>query len=217
MRCVFFFTFLLLCIAASAQKRKVSDICAQKKLVYDSAMRVEYGGLFPYFMLDSSSSGLRLITETRFYPWNDSTTGVPFAGMSVKYNFHFPGARKDLRFYTRIPDADGNLLPDTVPFCTSETIISSAQMDRIARRKLRVPLSECIVRPFFGDDWMDRSHRAHNNYKHAFLYVLHTREKAAPFGGCNRVHRSFVVDATTGKAVGRMVRTKGMVCYGKWE
>lgn len=217
MRTLLFF-FLAFSVAASAQQKKVADLCSQKKTAFDSSLLVEYGpALYPYFVIDSAVSGIGTFLS-KFHAWNDSVDEASVYSQRICYNFHFPGAMKDRHpLAPPVYGGTNTLLTDTIPFCTSASVISAQQMDRIVRRKLRQPLSECTVRPFRGDEWLDKKHNAVNWHQHAFLLVSHTRSKSAPFGGWNRIHRSIVIDATTGKMIGRMVKTKGVVCAGKFD
>lgn len=211
------FVSLTSAITSHAQHRKVSDICAEKKMAWDSSLRVEYGeALFPLFVIDSTYSGILTFTS-QFYRWNDSVADSAVWSQRVCYNFHFPGAMKD-PFPLRPPSTPNNdLRPDSIPFCKPGAILSSEKMDRITRRKLHQPLSKCKVRPFTGDEWMDKSHRAGKRNNHAYLLVRCTVKKPAPFGGANRVTRSIVVDAHTGEMVGRKVKYKSVVCFGKFD
>lgn len=215
----FILVFLFASTTLSAQ-RKVSEVCAQQKASYDSAMRVEYGdSLFENcFVFDTGS--YVWADPNHMCLWNDTMIGDTVRTYDFFYSFRFPGSKIDeTSSYRPATDRWGRLIPDTSGSSPEHCkLIGEKQMDEITRKHLGKPLRKCHTRiyPFDSYSPPDYSETVYLDSTHVYLEVEFERYRGSGKRGTKFTSftKTLLVDACTGEVIGKdRERYKGVSGY----
>lgn len=189
----------------SAQ-RYVSHVCHENWALHDSTMYHEYGEIFfDCFKMDTANTGI-WTDPNHFHNWNDTiASGDTIYKMQFNYLFHFPGALEDQRIYSPVEDSAGNLIPDTTRFYYSGPLIDEYDMQRIASKTLHKKLSDCTVRPCPTSRDFPSNAQVDTIQGHSYFLLLYEKRKDTWRGTKVKIRKT-VVDGTTGKPVGTVVK-----------
>lgn len=203
--------FLLLLSASVSAQKKVSEICATRKMEGDSIMRSYYGEyLFEnYFEFDSSSSVI--VFNNHRYWWGDTIAADSNFIYILRYRFVYPGSYD--RYYYNIyvlsndPTLDKSWGTSAAAYPGRCEIQDSLKLNSLALKELRHPLNKCKVQ-LLDVSKVGRSTSQPLDSSHIYLLVEHTKSKS-PFYNKSmvkiRIH-SIVVDGCTGQIISRNKR-----------